>query len=160
MSGKKIKMNKYAIEIKWSIIFAVVYLFWLYVEKFLGFHSLKAVQEPIFNLLFTPISVLLIFLCIKEKKKVVHQNTMGWKEGFASGIILSLLLSVTTTLVVYVFFTTISPNFFELAIEQTKKTETAKLSFNLPSFIKNNIFDKLSFGVVIAAFVSFALKTK
>lgn len=160
MSVKKIKMNKYAIEIKWSIIFAVVYLLWLYVEKFLGFHSLKAVQEPIFNLLFIPISVLIIFLGIKEKKKVVHQNTMEWKEGFASGIILSLLVSVTTTLVVYVFFTTISPDFFELAIAQTKKTEAAKLSFNLPTFIKNNIFDKLSFGVVIAAIMSFVLKTK
>lgn len=153
-------MNKYAIEIKWATIFSIAYLIWMLIEKQLGYHSDKALQEPLFNLLFIPITVLLFYLAIKDKKKVIFNGEMEWKEGFASGIVLTLLLTVTTTVVVMLTFNIISPDFFKTAIEQSDNKDLAQLNYNLPIFIKNNIFDKLSFGVVIAAIMSYMLKTK
>lgn len=153
-------MNKYAIEIKWTAIFSIVYLIWMIFEKMLGYHSEKALQEPIFNLLFIPISVVLFYLAIKNKKKTIFNNEMEWKQGFASGIVLTLLLAITTTVVVMFTFNIISPNYFETAIEASKNKEVAQFNYNFPVFIKNNIFDKLSFGVVFSAIMSYLLKTK
>lgn len=153
-------MNKYAIEIKWATIFSIAYLIWMLIEKLLGYHSDKALQEPLFNLLFIPISVLLFYLAIKDKKKVIFNGEMEWKEGFASGIVLTLLLTVTTTVVVMLTFNIISPDYFEIAVNSSDNKIVAEMNHNLPTFIKNNIFDKLSFGVVIAAIMSYILKTK
>lgn len=153
-------MNKYSVEIKWSLIFGVLYLLWMIVEKTLGFHSVKAVQEPLFNLLFIPISFIIYFLALKEKKKVVFNNSIEWKEGFASGIVLTFLATVISTTVVYFTFSFISSTFFETAISISKNKEVAQFNFNLPVFVKNNIFDKLSFGVVFTAIISYIIKSK
>jgi uncharacterized membrane protein len=153
-------MQKYSVEIKWSLILGGVFLVWMFIEKGLGFHGEKAIQEPLFNLLFLPILAIIFFLALKEKKNKISNKSLDWKEGFASGIILTLLASVTTTFVIYLTFIIISPDFFETAISQSKDHETAQLNFNFPIFIKNNIFDKLSFGVVFSAIMSYFLKTK
>lgn len=153
-------MEKYRIEIKWALIFGAIYLIWMIIEKQLGFHSEKALQEPLFNLIFIPISFILFFLALREKKKVVFNNEIEWKQGFASGIVLSFLITIISTTVVYITFSLISPNFFETAINMSKNKEVAQFNFNLPVFVKNNIFDKLSFSVVFAATISYMIKTK
>ncbi len=153
-------MNKYAIEIKWATILSLAYLIWMIIEKQFGFHSEKALQEPLFNLLFIPFLVVLFYFAIRNKKKTIFNNEMEWKQGFASGIVLTLLLTVTTTVVVMLTFNIISPDFFKTAIEQSDNKDLAQLNYNLPIFIKNNIFDKLSFGVVLAAIMSYFIKTK
>ena len=61
-------MKKFEIELKWSVIYAISYLVWMFFERYLGFHSDKANTEPLFNLLFIPIAVILYALAIKEKK--------------------------------------------------------------------------------------------
>lgn len=153
-------MEKFKIEIKWSIILALVYFGWLLLERFLGYHNEKVLQELIFNLAFTPIAFYIYYLAIKNKKKQVFNDSINWKEGFVSGIILSVLVAVTSTFVLFLFFNFISPDFFEKAIELSKNKTTATLSYNLPIFVKNNIFDKLSFGIVFSAIISFFVKIK
>ena len=153
-------MNKYSVEIKWSLIYGAIYLVWMLLEKTLGFHSTKAIKEPLFNLLFIPVSVVIYYLALREKKKVVFNNDIEWKQGFASGIVLSFLVTIISTTVVFITFSLISPTFFENAIEVVKDKERAQFNFNLPVFVKNNIFDKLSFGVVFSAIISYFIKTK
>ena len=153
-------MNKYSVEIKWSLIYGAIYLVWMLLEKTLGFHSTKAIKEPLFNLLFIPVSVVIYYLALREKKKVVFNNDIEWKQGFASGIVLSFLVTIISTTVVFITFSLISPTFFENFIEVVKDKERAQFNFNLPVFVKNNIFDKLSFGVVFSAIISYFIKTK
>lgn len=153
-------MNKYSVEIKWSLIFGGAFLIWMLLEKSLGYHSIKAVQEPIFNLLFILISFVIYFLALREKKRKIYQNEMEWKHGFASGIILSFFTTIISTTVIFITFSLISPTFFENAIELADNKELAQINFNLPVFVKNNIFDKLSFGVVFTALISFMIKSK
>lgn len=153
-------MNKYSVELKWSLIYGIVYLLWMVLEKTLGFHTDKALKEPLFNLLFIPISFIIYLLALKDKKKNVFNDELEWKEGFASGIVLSFLVTVISTTVVYITFSFISSYFFETAINMSKNQEIAQLNFNLPVFVKNNIFDKLSFGVVFTAIISYIIKSK
>lgn len=152
-------MKKYSIEIKWSIILGLLYLGWLLFEKVLGFHSMKALYEPLFNLLFTPVFGFIFYMAIKNKKQVDFSNEMNWKQGFGSGIILAFFATLTTSIATYLVFLIISPGFFENAIKMSSK-ENMEDQYNIGIFIKNNIFDKLSFGVVFAAISSYFLKNK
>lgn len=153
-------MKKYEIEFKWSLIFGLVYLLWMLIEKGLGYHSSKANYEPLFNLLFIPISFILYFLALKNKKKDIYNNHIDWKDSFISGIILCFLVTIISTSVVFITFNFISPSFFENAIALSNQKDMAAVNFNFPVFIKNNIFDKLSFGVVFTAIISYILKSK
>ncbi|MCO6176457.1 DUF4199 domain-containing protein [Flavobacterium sp. NRK F10] len=153
-------MKKIEIELKWSVIYAISYLVWMFFERFLGFHFDKANAEPLFNLLFIPIAVILYILAIKEKKKKYYNGQMDWKQGFGSGIVLSFFIALTSSIIVYITFTILSPEFFEKAIAMSKDQELAKINYNIQAFVKNNIFDKLSFGVVFAAIISYFSKTK
>ncbi len=153
-------MEKYKVEIKWSLLFILAYFVWLYLEKYLGYHNEKALQEPIFNLAFTPFVFIIFLLALREKKKSIFNNSISWKEGFASGLVLSLLATITSTFAMFIFYNAISPDFFETAISLSKNKELALQNYNLPIFVKNNIFDKLSFGVVFSALISYLIKTK
>lgn len=153
-------MKKFEIEIKWSVIFAVTYLIWMFFERALGFHSTKATAEPLFNLLFIPVSIVIFIFALRDKKAKYYQGKMDWKQGFGSGIVLSFLTALTTSIVLYITFNLVSPNFFETAISMSKNKELAEFNYNIQAFVKNNIFDKLSFGVVYAAVISYFSQTK
>ena len=103
---------------------------------------------------------MLFLLALRNKKREVFKNEVTWKESFASGLVLTLLVAVTSTFVMIIVFTYVSPNFFETAVSLSKNKEIAETNYNLPVFIKNNIFDKLSFGVVFTTIISYFIKTK
>ncbi|SHJ64465.1 DUF4199 domain-containing protein [Flavobacterium haoranii] len=153
-------MNKYSVEIKWSLWYAAIYLLWMFLEKSLGFHSTKVVYESLFNLLFVFVAVIIYYFQIKEKKEKIFEGNINWKQATTSGIIASFFIALTSSLIVYITFTYLSPDFFELAKRASSNKEIADFQYNIGVFVKNNIFDKLSFGVVIAAIVSYFLKNK
>lgn len=152
-------MKKYLIEIKWSIILGLLYLGWFLFEKIVGFHSSKALYEPLFNLLFTPIFGFIFYLAIKNKKQIDFSNEINWKQGFGSGIVLAFFVALTTSIATYLTFLFISPDFFKNAIQMSSK-QNMEDQYNIGVFIKNNIFGMLSFGVVFAAIFSYFLKNK
>ena len=157
-------IQAFKIEIKWSIIYSIAYLLWMYFESRMGWHDSKVGLEPLYNLLFLPISIILIGLAIFDKKRNYYKNEMDWKKGFVSGIILAVLITVLNPIVLYISYNYISPSFFDNAISaavaEGLPLEKAKAQFNLNTAISNSVFDKLSFGVVISAAVSYFIRTK
>ncbi|WP_159780342.1 DUF4199 domain-containing protein, partial [Flavobacterium sp. 9AF] len=142
----------------------VIYTLWMYFEKSMGWHNNKVLLEPLYNLLFLPISILLIGLALFDKKRNHFKNEMDWKKGFISGIILSVLITVLNPLVLYITHNYISPDFFNNAVNASVieglPLEKAKARYNLNTAISNSVFDKLSFGVVISAVISYFIRTK
>ncbi|VXC25965.1 conserved membrane hypothetical protein [Flavobacterium sp. 9AF] len=130
----------------------------------MGWHNNKVLLEPLYNLLFLPISILLIGLALFDKKRNHFKNEMDWKKGFISGIILSVLITVLNPLVLYITHNYISPDFFNNAVNASVieglPLEKAKARYNLNTAISNSVFDKLSFGVVISAVISYFIRTK
>lgn len=157
-------IQTFKIEIKWALIYSIAYLIWMYFESKMGWHDTKIGLEPIYNLLFLPFSILLIGLALFDKKRNHYKNEMDWKKGFISGIILSVLITVLNPVVLYISFNYISPDFFTNAIQAATAEgfplEKAKAQYNLNTAISNSVFDKLSFGVVISAAVSYFIRTK
>ncbi|MGC4042090.1 MAG: DUF4199 domain-containing protein [Flavobacterium sp.] len=156
--------KNYTIEIKWAIRFTLLTLAWAIGEKAIGLHDQYIENYGMCSLLFFFPAVLFFFLAIREKKKYVYNNSMTWRQGFVSGIIMSFIIALLNPMAQYVIYKMISPHFFETIIAykvQHKMTlENAKIFFNLKTYMIETTFMALSKGLITGALVSLILKNK
>lgn len=158
-------MKKIAIEIKWGILFSVATLVWMIIENSVGLHDVYIGKQAIYTNLFGIVAIIIYGLAIREKKYLAYKGAITWQQGFLSGVLLSVVVSVLSPLVQYITFAFISPNFFSNIIryyvEHKIQTQIqAENYFNLKSYILQGIFGALSMGILTAAIVSLFLKTK
>jgi uncharacterized membrane protein YbhN (UPF0104 family) len=158
-------MNKIAIEIKWGILFTIAGLAWMHIEKLLGWHDELISKHPIYTMLFSVIAIVIFVLALRDKKTNYFQNKMDWKQGFLSGCIVSLVVTLLSPISQYITSEIISPNYFQnainYAVENNRMTlEEAQAFFNLKSYMFQAAFGGLSMGIVTSAIVAFFMKSK
>jgi hypothetical protein len=158
-------MKKIAIEIKWGIVFTIVALAWIHVEKLLGWHDELIGKHPIYSMLFTLVSIVIFILALKDKKKNYFNNSIDWKQAFLSGCIVSLVITIFSPLCQYLSSEIISPNFFQnainFAVENNRMSlEDATTYFNLRNYIFQSAFGGLSMGIVLSSIIAYFIKTK
>ena len=158
-------MKKIAIEIKWGLLFSIATLVWMIIENVVGLHDKYISKHLIYTNLFAIIAIAIYFLALKEKKQSVFNGKMTWRQGFISGVILSIVISLLSPLVQYITFTLITPQFFtniiKYAVENKVQTqEQAEAYFSLKNYMLQGVFGGLSMGVFTSAIVAFFLKTK
>ncbi|MEB8328360.1 DUF4199 domain-containing protein [Flavobacteriaceae bacterium KMM 6897] len=156
-------MKKYRTEIKWGVIFAISTLVWMYFEKAMGWHDELIAQQLIYTNLFAFVAIVIYVLALKEKRNKDFMGKMSWKQGFISGIIISVVVAILTPLTQYIAGTWIAPNLFpnliNYMVETSRMTEEgANNYFNLKSYMVQGTFFALTMGVVTSAIVSFFLK--
>ncbi len=156
-------MKKYSTEIKWGVIFAISTLVWMYFEKAMGWHDELIAQQLIYTNIFALVAIAIFVLALKEKRKKDFGGKMSWKQGFISGIIISIVVAILTPLTQFIGNTWIAPNLFpniiNYMVETGKMTEEgAKNYFNLKSYMVQGTFGALTMGVVTSAIVAFFLK--
>ena len=93
------------------------------------------------------------------------QNEMDWKQGFLSGCIVSLVVTILSPISQYITSEIISPNYFQNAINYAVENNRMKLKdaqafFNLKSYMFQAAFGGLSMGIVTSAIVAFFIKSK
>ena len=157
-------MKKFAIEIKWGIRYAFLWILWLYIEKSSGYYEAKIGDYALYSLLFYFVTFFVYYVAIKEKKKDFFMGQMSWKQGCVTGIFLTVVMTLLTPICQMIFQKAIAPEFFpnmiEYSISKGNSREAAENYFNLSSYIIQSIFSTLSFGVVISAVVALFLQTK
>lgn len=157
-------MKKFAIEIKWGIRFAFLWIVWLYIEKSSGYYNEKIADHALYSLLFTFVIIFVYYVAIKEKKNDFFKGQMSWKQGCVTGIFLTVVMAILTPVCQIIFHKAIAPEFFpnmiEYSISKGNTREVAENYFNLSSYILQSVFGTLSFGVVISAIVALILQTK
>lgn len=157
-------MKKFAIEIKWGIRYAFLWILWLFIEKSSGYYESKISDYALYSMLFTFVTIFVYYVAIKEKKKDFFKDEMSWKQGCVTGIFLTIVMAILTPLCQIIFHKAIAPEFFpnmiEYSVSKGNSKEVAENYFNLSSFIIQNIFSTLSLGVVISAVVALFLQTK
>ncbi|MEB8346174.1 DUF4199 domain-containing protein [Flavobacteriaceae bacterium KMM 6898] len=156
-------MKKYRTEIKWGVIFAISTLVWMYFEKAMGWHDELIAQQLIYTNLFAFVAIVIYVLALKEKRNKDFMGKMSWKQGFISGIIISVVVAILTPLTQYIAGTWITPNLFpnliNYMVETSRMTEEgANNYFNLKSYMVQGTFFALTMGVVTSAIVAFFLK--
>ena len=157
-------MKKFAVEIKWGIRYAFLWILWLFIEKSSGYYEAKISDHALYSLLFTVVTIFVYFVAIKEKKKDFFKDNMSWKQGCVTGIFLTIVMAILTPFCQIIFHKAIAPEFFpnmiEFSISKGNSKEVAENYFNLSSYILQSIFGTLSFGVVLSAVVALFLQTK
>lgn len=158
-------MKNYAIEIKWGIIFFVVSLLWMFFEKAMGWHDALISQHAIYTNFFGLLAIAIYLFAIYDKRKNYFKGKMTWKQGFVSGIILSIVVAILSPLGQYITHEFITPDYFENAIAYSAENsrmeqEDAEAYFNLQSYIIQSVSGALMMGVVSSAIVALILKRK
>lgn len=158
-------MKKFSIEIKWAINFSILTLLWMILEHSLGWHDENIAKHALYSNFFGLIAILIYFVAIKDKKNKFFMGNMTFRQGFISGVILSIVIALLSPIVQYVTFNYISPHFFKNMINYvvTTKIQTqiqAEEYFNIKSYVMQGLFGSLSMGVVTSAIIAYFLKSK
>ena len=152
-------MKKFAIEIKWGLIFIGVQLLWMIFERLVGLHDQYIAQHATYSNFFIVIAFVIYYFALTDKRKNYYGGRMTWKQGFISGLIIGLVVMVLTPLVQVLISNVISPHYFEnaiaYAVESGNSTpEEAEAFFNLGNYILISTIAAPIYGAVTGAIMA------
>jgi hypothetical protein len=156
-------MRNIVIEFKWSLVFSVMTLAWMLLEKTLGWHDENLANHFWTTLLFLPFAVFMFLLALREKRRRFYKGVINWRQVFFSGVLLSIFIAILSPLVQYITHNYITPEYFVNVIDYsvTNKVmtiETANTYFNIKSYMLQSAFGGLAGGIITSAILAFFLK--
>lgn len=158
-------MKKIKIEIKWAIIFTIMILLWMFIEKLAGFHSEHIDKHPIYtNFIIIP-TIIIYVLALLDKRKNVYNGIMTYKQGLISGLIIALIVTILSPLTQYITSTIITPDYFSNVIkyvvnEGEMNQIEAENYFNLKSYIIQALIGAPIMGIVTTVIVAIFTRRK
>ena len=158
-------MNKFRIEIKWALIFIVMMLLWMVLERLTGLHDVHIDKHPIYTNFVAILAILVYVLALLDKRKNFYNGVMSYKQGFMAGLIITLIVTAFSPLTQYITSTIISPEYFTNVINYSvneglmSQTE-AEAYFNLKSYLMQVIIFTPIMGIVTTAIVAIFTKSK
>lgn len=159
-------MEKFKLEIKWAFIFIAMSLLWMVLEKAVGLHSTHIDKHMYLTNLFAIPAILIYVLALREKKKKDYNGVMSFKQGFVSGLIITIIVAIFSPLTQWIISTIITPEYFPNVIAYSVETgyhnslEEAQAYFNLENYIKQSAIGALIMGIITSAVVAFFVKSK
>lgn len=159
-------MKTRTIEIKWAIIFSVVGLLWMLLEKLTGLHSTHIDKHMYLTNLFAISAIIVMVLALKDKKRNFYKGQMSYKQGFVSGLIISVFIALLSPLTQWITSTIITPEFFPNVIAYSvetgyhKSVAEAEAYFNLKNYIIQSTVGALIMGIITTAVIMVFLQTK
>lgn len=152
-------MKNIKIEIKWAIIFALMTLLWMVLERVVGLHDTHIDKHAVYtNFIAIPAICVYVFALL-DKRKNFYKGKMTYIQGFICGLIITLSVTVLSPLTQYITSTIITPDYFENAIAygvSTGKTtpEAAEDYFNLKNYIIQGLIGAPFMGLITTALVA------
>lgn len=159
-------LSNYKIEIKWAVLFSVMTLLWMLLEKLTGLHSTYIDYQIYLTNLFAIPAVWFFVLALKDKKKNCYGGKITYKQGLISGIILSVLIALISPLTQWITSYVITPEYFPNVIKRSvelgyyKTTADAEANFNYKSYAIQGALGALGMGIVTTLIVMLFLRTK
>ncbi|MBS1516722.1 MAG: DUF4199 domain-containing protein [Bacteroidetes bacterium] len=157
-------MKNFKIEIKWAFIFIIMMLLWMVLEKLAGLHDKNIEYHPVYTNLVAIPAVIIYILALKDKRENFYNAQMTYKQGFISGLIITLIVTIFSPLSQYIISEFITPDFFtnmiSYAVKEGKMTQAdAENYFNLKSYIIQVLIGTPVMGIITTAVVAFFIKT-
>lgn len=159
-------MKKYSIEIKWAIIFIVMSLLWMVLEKLVGLHSTHIDKHMYLTNLYAIPAVIVFVLALKDKKRNFYNGNMSYVQGLISGLIISAIVAIFSPLMQWVISYIITPEYFPNVIEYALKTgyyktrEEAEAFFNYKNYAIQSTIASIVMGAVTTAIAMIFIRTK
>jgi len=158
-------MKKHWIEIKWGAIFAAIGLLWMVLERMTGLHSTHIEMHQYFTNLYAIPAIAVYVLALLDKRKNSYDGYLTYFQGFKSGLIVTLVVTVLSPINQVLISRVISPDYFQNAISYVVDTgkmslEEAKGYFNIRSYIVQGIIGAPIMGTVTSAIVALFTRKK
>lgn len=159
-------MKKIKIEIKWAIIFSLVALLWMVLEKLCGLHGKYIDYHLYLTNLFAIPAIWVMVLALKDKKKNIYSGQMSYKQGLISGIILSIIIALISPLTQWITSYVITPEYFPNVIKRSVELgyyntiAAAEANFNYPNYAKQGTIGALVMGILTTAIAMIFIRTK
>lgn len=159
-------MNKIKIEMKWALIFSVVGLLWIMLEKLSRLHSTYIDYHLYLTNLFAIPAIVMMVLALQQKKKHFYKGMMTYKQGLISGVILSVLIAVLSPVTQAISTYIISPDFFPTVTRRSvelgyyKTIEAAQANFNYANYALQGALGALVMGILTTAIAMIFIRTK
>lgn len=155
---------KFKTEIKYAIVFFVMTLTWMALERLLGLHSTYIDKHATYTNLYAIPSVIIYLLALLETRG--HYNgIITYKQAFKSGMIMTMFITLSAPISQYITSTYITPHFFEniinYVVSNGMMTQAAAMAeFNLKNYLLFSIICALVMGTVTTAIVSLVVRRK
>lgn len=159
-------MKNIKIEIKWAIIFSIVGLLWMLLEKLSGLHSTYIDYHLYLTNLFAIPAIIVMVMALKDKKKNFYNGKMSYKQGLVSGIILSIIIALLSPLTQWITSYVITPEYFPNVIKRSvelgyySSTEEAQANFNYKNYAIQAAIGALIMGIATTAIAMIFIRTK
>ncbi|GAB4209319.1 MAG: hypothetical protein Fur0023_21520 [Bacteroidia bacterium] len=159
-------MKNIKIEIKWAIIFSVIGLLWMVLEKLCGLHGKYIDYHLYLTNLFAIPAIIVMVMALKDKKKSFYSGQMNYKQGLISGIILSVIIALLSPLTQWITSFVITPEYFPNVIKRSveigyfKTTAEAEANFNYQNYAIQGAIGSLVMGIVTTAIAMIFIRTK
>jgi hypothetical protein len=159
-------MKNIKIEIKWSIIFSIMVLLWMVLEKLCGLHGKYIDYHLYLTNLFAIPAIIVMVMALKDKKKNFYDGQMNYKQGLISGIILSVIIALLSPLTQWVTSFVITPEYFPNVIKRSveigyfKTTAEAEANFNYQNYAIQGAIGALVMGIVTTVIAMIFIRTK
>ena len=158
-------MKKFSTEITWSLIFIVMMLLWMLMEKLTGLHDVNIDMHPIVTNLVAIPAILIYVLALLDKRKKYYGGSMTYLQGFTTGVIMTVIITLFTPLIQYITSVYITPDYFTNVIAYTVEKgemtqEEAEEYFNLINYMIMSLYGSFVMGLITTSIVAIFTKKK
>jgi hypothetical protein len=159
-------MKSVKTEVKWAIIFSVMGLLWMVLEKLCGLHGKYIDYHLYLTNLFAIPAIWVMVLALKAKKKNDYNGRITYLQGLVSGLVLSLFIAMLSPLTQWITSYVITPEYFPNVIKRSvelgyyKTTADAAANFNYKNYAIQGAIGALGMGIVTVAIAMIFIRTK
>ncbi len=128
-------------------------------ERIVGLHDVHIDKHPIYTNFVAIPAIIVYVLALLDKRKNFYDGKMTYMQGFISGIIISIIVTIFSPLTQYITSTIITPDYFanviNYSVSQGMMTQTeAEEYFNLKNYMIQVLIGTPIMGIVTAAIVA------
>jgi len=159
-------MKNRTLELKWALIFSIMGLIWMVLEKLSGLHSTYIDYHLYLTNLFAIPAIWVMVLALRDKKNKDYHGTMTYKQGLVSGTILSIIIALLSPLTQWVTSYVITPEYFPNVIQRSVElgyystTAEAEAQFNYPNYALQGAIGALIMGILTTAIAMIFIRSK
>jgi hypothetical protein len=158
-------MKNIKLELKWAIIFVIMQLIWMLLEKASGLYTLRIHKHAVYsNFIAIPAIAVYVFALL-DKRNNFYGGAMTYLQGFIFGLMITVFVTLLTPVTQYLVAVGIAPEFFPNMIEYSvgngsMTQDAAEKYFNLKNFIVQSMMFTPVMGIVTTALVAIFVKRK
>lgn len=159
-------MKNIKLEFKWAVIFILMTLAWMVLEKITGLHG-KYIDYHLYltNLYAIP-AIIVMVMGLKDIKSQKYAGQISYLQGLKTGVIISIIIAIFSPGMQWVISYVITPEYFPNVIQRSVEIgyfdtiEEAEAQFNFANYAKQSTIAALVMGVLTTAIAMIFIRSK